>query len=97
MELSAKGHYTCGHCGTNQYPETVSRDGVRVLGAGDSPRTCPACAGPLVRAMVGDQQVAHCESCRGMLLPRRSFAEIIRARRAWAESPPVMPIPPAEL
>ena len=94
MQLSAKGHYSCAHCGTIAFPDAVERDGVRLLGPGDSPRPCPACQAPLVRAMVDEYQVAHCEKCRGMLLPRRSFAEIVHRRRAWAEGPSVTPIPP---
>ena len=29
-------------------------------------------------------------------MPRRSFAEIIRRRRAWADGPSVTPIPPED-
>jgi Zn-finger nucleic acid-binding protein len=94
MSLTAKGHYVCGHCGSTALPEGVERDGVRVLGAGDGSRRCPSCGALLSRAMVDERQVAYCEACRGMLLPRRSFAEVIRRRRAWAETAPVIPVPP---
>jgi Zn-finger nucleic acid-binding protein len=96
MALSPKGHYICAHCGTTTIPETVERDGVRVLGPGDAPRACPACRATLVHAMVDEYQVGHCEGCRGMLMPRRTFAEIVRRRRAWAEGPAVTPIPPED-
>jgi Zn-finger nucleic acid-binding protein len=94
MEISAKGLYTCGHCGTTSIPERRDRDGVHVLGPGDGRRKCPACRSPLVRAMLDEYQINYCEKCRGLLVPRRSFAEIVRRRRAWAEGPPVTPIPP---
>jgi Zn-finger nucleic acid-binding protein len=96
MALSAKGAYICSHCGSTAFPDAVDRDGVRVLGPGEKTRLCPACEAPLARAMVDEYQVAHCEGCRGMLMPRRSFAEIVRRRRAWAAGPSVTPIPPDE-
>ena len=96
MALSAKGAYICAHCGTTSFPDTVDRDGVRVLGPGDTSRPCPACETPLLRAMVDEYQVAHCKGCRGMLMPRRSFAEIVRRRRAWAEGASITPVPPDE-
>ena len=94
MQLSPKGHFVCSHCGSVSFPEAADRDGVRVLGPGNAPRPCPACAAPLARAMLDEYQVAHCEQCRGMLMPRRTFAEVVRRRRAWADAPPVNPIPP---
>lgn len=94
MELSAKGYFVCSHCGTTAFPAGIERDGVRVLGPAQSPRVCPACGATLVLAMLDEYQVEHCESCRGMLMPRRSFAEVVRRRRAWAKAPPVTPVPP---
>lgn len=94
MEISAKGLYICGHCGTTSIPPRLDRDGVHVLGPGDGSRNCPACRSPLVRAMLDEYLIDYCENCRGLLLPRQSFAEISRRRRAWADSPPVTPIPP---
>ena len=94
MVLTARGFYHCGHCGTNAFPNTVERDGVRVVGPGDTPRSCSQCDAPLVRAMLDEYLVDYCEKCRGLLVPRRFFAEIVRRRRAWAEGPPVTPIPP---
>lgn len=94
MEISAKGLYTCGHCGTTSIPERLDRDGVHVLGPGDGRRKCPACRSALVRAMLDEYPIDYCERCRGFLLPRQAFAEISRRRRAWADSPPVTPIPP---
>jgi Zn-finger nucleic acid-binding protein len=96
MQLSAKGYFVCSHCGTTAFPSGADHDGLRVLGPGEAPQDCPACQAPLVRAMIDEYQVAHCEKCRGMLMPRRSFAEVVRRRRAWAEGPPVNPIPPEE-
>lgn len=94
MALTARGAYHCGHCGTNAFPDTVDRDGVRVIGPGDPPLSCSRCHTPLVRAMLDEYLADYCEKCRGVLVPRRSFAEIVRRRRAWAEGPPVTPIPP---
>ena len=94
MELTARGVYRCGHCGTNAFPGTLDRDGIRVIGPGDTSLPCSQCQAPLVRAMLDEYQINYCEKCRGILVPRRSFAEVVRRRRAWAEGPPVTPIPP---
>jgi Zn-finger nucleic acid-binding protein len=94
MEISAKGLYVCGHCGTNALPEKVDRDGVLVLGPGDPPLTCSRCKTSLVRAMLDEYLIDYCEKCRGMLLARKSFAEIVWRRRAWAAGPGIMPVRP---
>jgi Zn-finger nucleic acid-binding protein len=94
MALGTRGYYICRHCGTNVFPETVDREGVRVIGPGDTLLACSRCHAPLVRALLDEYQIDYCEKCRGVLVPRRSFAEIVRRRRAWAEGPPVTPIPP---
>jgi Zn-finger nucleic acid-binding protein len=94
MQYSARGYYICGHCGTNAFPETIDRDGIRVIGPGETPLPCCSCQAPLVRAMLDEYQIDYCEKCRGVLVLRRGFAEIVRRRRAWAEGPPVTPIPP---
>jgi Zn-finger nucleic acid-binding protein len=44
--------------------------------------------------MLDEYPIDYCERCRGLLLPRQAFAEISQRRRAWADSPPVTPIPP---
>ncbi len=67
-----------------------------MLGPTEGSLACPACEAPLVLAMLDDNQVHCCPNCRGLLIPRRWFAEIVRRRRSWAEGAPVMPIPPAK-
>jgi len=93
MPLNAKGFYVCAHCGTTAFPETVDREGIRILGPGDSPRQCSLCKVPFLRGMVDKWQVDFCDTCRGILIPRRDFAELVRSRRAWAQSPPAPPTP----
>jgi Zn-finger nucleic acid-binding protein len=95
MDLSVpRGYYVCGHCGTFHFPDSVDTQGVRVLGPSETPLSCPVCNSLLVLAMLQEQQVEYCPSCRGVLVPRRGFAEIIRHRRSWADGPPVIPTPP---
>jgi Zn-finger nucleic acid-binding protein len=94
MALSARGHYICAHCGSVAAPGAVERDGIRIVGSADASRVCPACGTPLATAMVDEYQVSYCEHCGGMLIPRRSFAEVIRRRRAWAAGAAVTPTPP---
>jgi Zn-finger nucleic acid-binding protein len=95
MELSVRhGHYVCRHCGTFHFPDRVDVQGIRVVGPSDPPLSCPICETALALAMVDREPVDYCGSCRGMLVPRASFAEIVRRRRSWAEGPPVIPTPP---
>jgi Zn-finger nucleic acid-binding protein len=96
MAISAKGYYICAHCGTNAFPEAVDRDGVRVLGPGDPALACSLCKTALVRAMLDEYLIDYCEKCRGVLLARKSFAEIVWRRRAWAVGPGIMPVRPAD-
>jgi Zn-finger nucleic acid-binding protein len=95
MELSpAHGFYRCRYCGTFHFPDSVDDQGVRVLGAAETPMACPVCGAELVLAILENQQVLSCRNCRGLLIPRQWFAEIVRRRRSWAEGPPITPIPP---
>ena len=97
MELSpAHGFYRCRYCGTFHFPDGVDDQGVRVLGPARERVMCPVCEQPLVLAIMDGYQVHCCERCRGLLVPRACFAEVVRRRRAWAEGPPVTPIPPAK-
>jgi Zn-finger nucleic acid-binding protein len=97
MELSvAHGFYRCRYCGTFHFPDSVDDQGVRVLGPAPRPIPCPVCEIPLVFAMLENCQVHYCERCRGLLIPRGWFAEIVGRRRSWAEGPPVTPIPPTK-
>jgi Zn-finger nucleic acid-binding protein len=36
--------------------------------------------------------VRFCKNCRGVLMPRRSFAAVVEHRRAWATNPPRPPV-----
>jgi Zn-finger nucleic acid-binding protein len=95
MELSVPhGHFVCRHCGTFRFPDAVESQGIRVLGPSDTPLSCPVCESALVLAMLDAQLVDYCPTCRGVLVPREGFAEIVRRRRAWADGPSVIPIPP---
>jgi Zn-finger nucleic acid-binding protein len=95
MDLSVPhGYYICRHCGTFHFPDTIDTQGIRVLGPSEAPLACPVCKSPLVLAMLQEQQVEYCPSCRGVFVPRRGFAEIVRHRRSWADAPPVIPTPP---
>jgi Zn-finger nucleic acid-binding protein len=91
MALNARGYYVCAHCGTTSFPEAVSRDGIRILGPGATGLLCSACKVPFVRGMIDEYQVEYCEKCRGSLMARRDFAELVRRRRAWAQGTPATP------
>jgi Zn-finger nucleic acid-binding protein len=93
MELSpARGYFFCRYCGSFHFPDTVAGDGIRILGDNEPPLPCAACSKPLAPAMLDDAHaVQYCRNCRGVLMPRRSFASVIQRRRAWATDPPPPP------
>lgn len=100
MVLSSTQSYSqCLHCGTFFFPERQD-DGIAVLGGASQSHACPECSRPLAPATIdGRTGVFYCGNCRGVLLPRGVFADIIQTRRAWATAPPAPPVPlqPSEL
>ena len=97
MELSpAHGFYQCRYCGTYHFPAGADDQGVRVLGPADTPMQCPVCDAPLDVAILEREQVHQCRNCRGLLISRSWFAEIVRRGRSWAEGAPITPVPPQQ-
>jgi Zn-finger nucleic acid-binding protein len=101
MELfERRRYYFCGFCGSFQFIETPAVDGIVVLERPAAARACPRCSAPLAKSLLdGDHVVEHCEQCRGLLLPRSTFAEAVTRRRARESGPPAPPVPidPREL
>ncbi|HSC28847.1 MAG TPA: zf-TFIIB domain-containing protein [Vicinamibacterales bacterium] len=95
MQLFAtRGYFFCRYCGSYHFPETAVDDGVRVLSESPQNLQCPACAGRLSTALLDPAHpVHHCRTCRGVLMPRGTFADVVRVRRAWAQGPPAAPVP----
>ena len=94
MELhAARRYFFCAHCGSFHFPERVDAE-VQVLGAPAAPAACPVCRVSLKAAVLDDRvEARYCEPCRGVLLSRADFAHLVEARRAWATTPPVTPLP----
>jgi Zn-finger nucleic acid-binding protein len=95
MQLDqSRRYFQCGHCGTFNFPEPIDADGIRIVGrTAEAPR-CPVCLAGLDQAVIdGDYPVTFCGRCRGVLLPRTTFATVVEKRRAWATEPPAEPIP----
>jgi Zn-finger nucleic acid-binding protein len=95
MELFAtRGYFFCRYCGSFHFPETATTEGVRVLGEVDGAPACPACARTLAAAVLDETHSAHyCRNCRGVLLSRGTFVDVVRLRRAWATGTPAQPVP----
>lgn len=95
MELyPERGYFFCRYCGSFHFPQATGDDGIRVLGDSNGALECPACARTLATAILDEAYpVQYCRNCRGVLLPRTAFAEVVHARRAWATSPPAPPVP----
>ena len=94
MELApSRRHFTCAHCGKSRFPDPLAADGIQLVGRSGDAVTCPVCATAMSHALLHDEPVEFCTECRGMLLPRGTFAELVDQHRAWATSPPVAPAP----
>ena len=94
MELfERRKYYFCRYCGTFHFIESAETDGVQVLErSGATP--CAVCTAPLAKALLDNVHVIqYCETCRGVLLPRSAFVDVINTRRAFATGAPVPPAP----
>ena len=92
--IESRRYFQCRHCGTHHFPQTVEADGIRVVGTPASAPACPVCRTAMAHALLDeDHPVDFCTRCRGVLLPRQSFARVVHKRRAWATEPPAEPVP----
>jgi Zn-finger nucleic acid-binding protein len=93
MELFERRHYFyCSHCRSFHFLDAPEVEGLKVLAASPEARACPRCAAPLARAIFDSaESVDYCRQCRGVLLTRGGFVELIRRRRAWASGAPIDP------
>ena len=84
----------CTFCGSFAFLDMPEVKGVRVLERPEAAPSCPLCAAQLVKALLDDVfAVEHCERCRGILLPRATFAEAVTRRRARESGEPARPVP----
>jgi Zn-finger nucleic acid-binding protein len=98
--IDRQRQFRCGHCDTTHVIEAPAVDGVRIVRRSESAPPCPLCAAPLADALLDETfRVEHCERCRGLTMPRQTFAEAIRRLRARQSGTPVDPAPidPTEL
>jgi Zn-finger nucleic acid-binding protein len=98
MELfPARGYFYCRYCSSFHFPETTAPDGVRVLADSPNMLACPACTKTLALAALDEaHSVQYCRNCRGVLMTRGTFADVVRLRRAWATGTPTSPVRPRE-
>lgn len=94
MELFERRRYFfCRYCGTFHFIDSVEADGIQVLDrSGVAP--CPVCTLPLAKALLDNVHSIHCcEQCRGVLVPRGVFVDVVNVRRAFATGAPAPPAP----
>ena len=91
--IESRRYFQCAHCGTYQFPDTVEADGIRIVGQLADAPACPVCQVGMAHALLDDQPVDFCKKCRGVFMPRETFAGVIQKRRAWATEPPADPVP----
>ena len=92
--VESRRYLRCQHCGTYQFHQTTEAEGIRIIGnLADAPG-CPVCSVPMAHAVIDDDYpIDFCTKCRGLLLPRETFAHVTNTRRAWATTPPAEPVP----
>ena len=92
--VASRRYFHCRHCGTYHFLDKVEADGVRIVGQAPDATRCPVCATAMAQALLEDdsQPIDFCARCRGILLPRASFAAATQKRRAWATSVPAEPV-----
>jgi Zn-finger nucleic acid-binding protein len=95
MELVARRrYYFCRYCGTFHFLDSPEADGIRVLETTAGAPTCAICSGTLATAQLDDaHSVKYCTTCRGVLMPRTTFASVVETRRTWATGQPTPPLP----
>jgi len=101
MELFAqRRYYFCTHCGSFQFIARDTGEGVHAADPPDAADPCPLCAAALARSVTDEgYAVQQCERCRGLLMDRHTFTELVTRRRASAAGPGTPPaqIDPREL
>jgi Zn-finger nucleic acid-binding protein len=95
MELfERRRYYYCRYCGSFHFLDTPELDGIRVLDTPTPAPSCPRCSAKLATAQLDSAHPVHsCTACRGVLLPRTTFAHVVYTRRTWASNQPVPPLP----
>lgn len=94
-----RDYFLCEYCGSYYFPNP-SLDGLRVLGDAPNGLKCPVCRITLQIASFDEQARGyHCLQCRGILLNRFAFRDVVTTRRTHAtESPaPVHPLDRSQL
>ena len=92
--IESRRYFRCRHCGNYHFPAAVEADGVRIVGHLTDAPHCPVCKTPMAHALLdNDDPIDFCAKCRGVLLPRATFARVVNKRRAWATSTPAEPVP----
>lgn len=95
MQPSGPG-WACSHCATVITPAAVDGEDFPVVGPGG--HACPVCTRTLDRAVLGSgEPLELCSQCRGMLMPRRTFALSLWARAGNTPGTPAQPAAESEL
>jgi Zn-finger nucleic acid-binding protein len=90
-------HFHCPSCGHFHFPDDAN-DGATVtnqpVGA-----ACPVCHLPLQSALIEEETVCYCDTCRGFLAPIDAFGRIVGKRRSrhGQHEQRTNPFDPAEL
>jgi Zn-finger nucleic acid-binding protein len=84
-------HLICDYCSTLVFPEP-DEQGVRLLGE-LSQVHCPLCQKLLEQATIEKSAVLYCQGCRGILIKRSIFYNLVRELRYRANADPTPPVP----
>ena len=95
MELAASGRcLRCPYCRTYYFHQAIEAEGIRIVGHLQDAPACPLCGIKVAHAVIDrEYPIDFCTKCRGLLMPRETFAHVTNTRRAWATTPPAEPVP----
>jgi Zn-finger nucleic acid-binding protein len=95
MTLDVSGRFfQCRYCGTLHFPEPIDAEGIRIVGRSSGSPRCPVCHAGMDQAVLDQSHpVSFCGRCRGVLMPRTTFASVLNKWRAWATGPVAEPAP----
>lgn len=90
-----RDYFLCEYCGSYYFPNPTL-EGLRVLGETPDGLKCPVCKVTLQVASFDEEARGyHCLTCRGILLNRFAFRNVVTTRRTHATKPPA-PVHPLD-
>lgn len=92
--IPQRKYLSCEYCGAFTFtPDAAAADEPIQISDSDSDFSCPICQQLLARAVLVEEEVLTCRTCRGLLADNSAFADVIRRLRAVCETRDERPEP----